>query len=167
MNVAYLERLRSSLTRRLTFSPSPLLPLLLSFPSVISLTVALLTLNFLLIFFRVPHSFTTNINMKSHVLFLGMIGGGGVLAGAVSSSSSWGAGWGTNNTSIWYTTITTTAFTTYCPQATVLTHGGIEYTVTEATTLTITDCPCTLVQVCFHLPLILLSLLFLSSFYFL
>ncbi|KAF8863206.1 hypothetical protein BDZ45DRAFT_722624 [Acephala macrosclerotiorum] len=79
---------------------------------------------------------------SSDLLFLGMVGG--VLAGAMSSS--WGAAWGTNNTSISYTTITTTAFTTYCPEATVLTHGGFEYTVTEATTLTITDCPCTLTQ---------------------
>jgi hypothetical protein len=45
-----------------------------------------------------------------------------------------------------YTTITTTAFTTYCPEPTTLTHGGKTYTVTTATTLTITDCPCTITQ---------------------
>lgn len=45
-----------------------------------------------------------------------------------------------------YTTEVVTALTTYCPQATVLTHAGQTYTITEATTLTITDCPCTLTK---------------------
>jgi hypothetical protein len=44
-----------------------------------------------------------------------------------------------------------TALTTFCPYATKLTHNGITYTVTEATTLTITDCPCTVTRVRFHL----------------
>jgi hypothetical protein len=35
-------------------------------------------------------------------------------------------------------------YTTYCPGPTEITHGGSTYTVTEATTLTITDCPCTI-----------------------
>lgn len=38
-------------------------------------------------------------------------------------------------------------YTTYCPQPTTCTIGGKTYTVTEATTLTITDCPCTVVKV--------------------
>jgi len=38
-----------------------------------------------------------------------------------------------------YTTVIVTALTTYCPFATELTHNGIVYTVTEETTLTITD----------------------------
>lgn len=42
-----------------------------------------------------------------------------------------------------YTTEVVTAYTTYCPAATQLTYGGKTYTVTEATTLTISDCPCT------------------------
>jgi hypothetical protein len=63
---------------------------------------------------------------------------------ALAQSSSWGA-W---NGTVVYTTIVTTAITTYCPYATEVTHGGKTYTVTEATTLTITDCPCTLTQVC-------------------
>jgi len=50
------------------------------------------------------------------------------------------------NGTISYTTITTTSFTTYCPEATILNHGGVIYNVTEATTLTITDCPCTLTK---------------------
>lgn len=50
---------------------------------------------------------------------------------------------GTVSDGIVYTTEVVTALTTYCPAATTLTHGDKTYTVTEATTLTITDCPCT------------------------
>ena len=47
-----------------------------------------------------------------------------------------------------YVTEVVTAFTTYCPEATQLTHGGQTYTVSEATTLTVTNCPggCTIVK---------------------
>jgi len=45
-----------------------------------------------------------------------------------------------------YTTEVVTALTTYCPEATEITHGGTTYTITEATTLTITDCPCTITK---------------------
>ena len=53
--------------------------------------------------------------------------------------------WPNNGTD--YTTITTTAITTYCPSSTAITHGTRTYIVTEATTLTITDCPCTVIKV--------------------
>ncbi|OWT42909.1 hypothetical protein VFPPC_17898 [Pochonia chlamydosporia 170] len=43
-----------------------------------------------------------------------------------------------------YTTEVVTALTTYCPAPTTLTHGSKTYTVTGPTTLTITDCPCTI-----------------------
>ena len=43
-----------------------------------------------------------------------------------------------------YTTQVVTALTTFCPEATEVTYGGSTYTVTEATTLTISDCPCTI-----------------------
>ncbi|KAJ8126795.1 hypothetical protein O1611_g6841 [Lasiodiplodia mahajangana] len=43
-----------------------------------------------------------------------------------------------------YTTKVVTAYETYCPYATQITYGTNTYTVTEATTLTITDCPCTI-----------------------
>ncbi|GAO18470.1 uncharacterized protein UV8b_07280 [Ustilaginoidea virens] len=36
------------------------------------------------------------------------------------------------------------SYVTYCPGPTQITHGNKTYTVTEATTLTITDCPCTI-----------------------
>ncbi|UKZ57588.1 hypothetical protein TrVGV298_011448 [Trichoderma virens] len=37
-------------------------------------------------------------------------------------------------------------YVTYCPYATQITHGSKTYTVTEPTTLTITDCPCTITR---------------------
>lgn len=42
-----------------------------------------------------------------------------------------------------YVTVWTTALTTVCPGPTSFVHGSSTYTITEATTLTITDCPCT------------------------
>lgn len=45
-----------------------------------------------------------------------------------------------------YTTEVVTAYTTYCPEPTEITHGGKTYTITEATTFTITDCPCTVTK---------------------
>ncbi|KAI1389770.1 uncharacterized protein F4822DRAFT_212853 [Hypoxylon trugodes] len=42
-----------------------------------------------------------------------------------------------------YTTEVVTSYETYCPGPTQITYGTNTYTVTEATTLTITDCPCT------------------------
>ncbi|KAI1976080.1 hypothetical protein LOZ51_002554 [Ophidiomyces ophidiicola] len=39
-----------------------------------------------------------------------------------------------------------TAYTTYCPGPTQVVQGGKTYTVTKATTLTITDCPCTVTR---------------------
>merc|ERR1712232_440352 len=40
-----------------------------------------------------------------------------------------------------YVTDVVTAYTTYCPEPTKITHKGETYTVSEATTLTITNCP--------------------------
>ena len=42
-----------------------------------------------------------------------------------------------------YTTEVVTAYVTYCPSPTEIVHGSTTYTVTEPTTLTISDCPCT------------------------
>jgi len=66
---------------------------------------------------------------------------------ALATSVSAGvAQWGPsgNGTGVAYTTEVVTALTTYCPEATEITHNGKTYTVTSATTLTITNCPCTL-----------------------
>lgn len=75
----------------------------------------------------------------------------GVSSAAWSPDAGSHGGWGdapagppSNSTGGWgdsYTTEVVTAFTTYCPKATEITHGGVTYSVTEATTLTITDCP--------------------------
>jgi len=45
-----------------------------------------------------------------------------------------------------YTTEVVEVYTTYCPAPTEITHGGKTYTITSATTLTITDCPCTITK---------------------
>lgn len=49
-----------------------------------------------------------------------------------------------------YETVTLTAITTYCPYPTEVVHNSKTYTVTEATTLTITDCPCTITKPIVH-----------------
>ncbi|KAF2746895.1 hypothetical protein M011DRAFT_468182 [Sporormia fimetaria CBS 119925] len=45
-----------------------------------------------------------------------------------------------------YETVTVSEYTTYCPGPTEITQGTKTYTVTESTTLTITDCPCTITK---------------------
>jgi len=64
-------------------------------------------------------------------------------AALFTAVSAWGYNSSTNASTTW-TTEVVTAYTTYCPMATVLTYGEHTYTVTESTTLTITDCPCTI-----------------------
>ncbi|KAF2478043.1 uncharacterized protein BDR25DRAFT_308871 [Lindgomyces ingoldianus] len=43
-----------------------------------------------------------------------------------------------------YTTEIVSEYTTYCPGPTTIAHGTKTYTITEATTFTVTDCPCTI-----------------------
>jgi hypothetical protein len=50
------------------------------------------------------------------------------------------------NETVVYTTEVHTAYTTVCPASTQLTFNGVTYTVSESTTLTITNCPCTVVK---------------------
>jgi hypothetical protein len=45
-----------------------------------------------------------------------------------------------------YVTKTVSSYETYCPGPTEITTNSKTYTVTEATTLTITDCPCTVIE---------------------
>jgi len=63
-----------------------------------------------------------------------------IFAAAATAVSAW------SNSTVSYTTEIVTKIETYCPAATSITVGGSTYTVTEATTLTITDCPCTIVK---------------------
>ncbi|PNS15730.1 Septation initiation network scaffold protein cdc11 [Sphaceloma murrayae] len=44
------------------------------------------------------------------------------------------------------TTVVVSSFTTYCPEPTIVSYGTQTFTVTSATTLTITDCPCTITK---------------------
>lgn len=44
-------------------------------------------------------------------------------------------------------TVVVTEFTTYCPSPTTITTNGATYTVSVPTTLTITDCPCTITRI--------------------
>lgn len=61
---------------------------------------------------------------------------------AVSALAA-GVSAGYNYTAPVYTTDVVTEYTTYCPEATEITYGGQTYTATSETTLTITNCPCT------------------------
>ena len=80
------------------------------------------------------------------------------------------------NGTIHYTTEVLTAYTTYCPASTTIVHGSQTYTVTEvcklqeyllgtkvltcdgqATTLTITNCPCTVTKPVFTKPVVYCS----------
>ncbi|KND88723.1 Cell wall protein SED1 [Tolypocladium ophioglossoides CBS 100239] len=51
-----------------------------------------------------------------------------------------------------HTVVTTTkvvsSFTTFCPEPTTVCIGTKTFTVVKPTTLTITDCPCTITEVC-------------------
>jgi hypothetical protein len=61
-----------------------------------------------------------------------------VLAAAAGASAGYAHG------NVTYTTVVVEEIVTYCPEPTTLTHGDHTYTVTAPTTLTITDCPCTI-----------------------
>lgn len=65
-----------------------------------------------------------------------------IFAAAAGIASAASSGWAAPV----YVTDVVTAYTTYCPSATKITHGASTYTVTEATTLTITNCPCTITR---------------------
>jgi hypothetical protein len=52
----------------------------------------------------------------------------------------------TASVSVVYDKYTASVFTTYCPAATTLTVNGRAYTVTTPTTLTISNCPCTIAR---------------------
>ncbi|SMR53535.1 unnamed protein product [Zymoseptoria tritici ST99CH_1A5] len=51
-----------------------------------------------------------------------------------------------------YTTEVVSSYETYCPGPTTLTYASQVYTVTEATTLTITNCPCTVTKPVYTAP---------------
>ncbi|KAE8442809.1 hypothetical protein EG329_002842 [Mollisiaceae sp. DMI_Dod_QoI] len=63
---------------------------------------------------------------------------------AITALAATASAWG--NGTVVYTTEVHTAYTTVCPASTELTFNGITYTATASTTLTITNCPCTIVK---------------------
>jgi hypothetical protein len=62
------------------------------------------------------------------------------IAALAATVSAW------ENGTVVYTTDVYTAYTTVCPASTELTYNGVTYTATESTTLTITNCPCTIIK---------------------
>jgi hypothetical protein len=66
------------------------------------------------------------------------------LAGAILAQNTT---FTTSTSAAYPSTTTVSALTTVCGAATVLTQNGNYYTCTEAMTLTITDCPCTMTHV--------------------
>ena len=52
-----------------------------------------------------------------------------VLIAALAAGAS--AAVAASNQTVFYTTDVVTAYTTYCPEATMITHGSVTYTVTE------------------------------------
>ncbi|PHH84304.1 hypothetical protein CDD83_2177 [Cordyceps sp. RAO-2017] len=66
----------------------------------------------------------------------------------VETSEPTGAYDGGANQTVVTTTKVVSQYTTFCPGPTVVTLGDKHYTVEKATTLTVTDCPCTVVEVC-------------------
>ncbi|KAK1840783.1 hypothetical protein CCHR01_16601, partial [Colletotrichum chrysophilum] len=75
---------------------------------------------------------TRFVNMKSMQILA-------PAAGLFAVANAWGTDVHTS-----YTTIVTTAYETYCPSPTTFVHHNVTYTATTATTLTITNCPCTI-----------------------
>ena len=65
------------------------------------------------------------------------------LQGAYFSNSTMNGGGMKNGTVT--TTVVVDSYTTYCPAATMITQGKQTYTVTAPGTVTITNCPCTVV----------------------
>ncbi|KAM0344668.1 hypothetical protein ACHAPU_007263 [Fusarium lateritium] len=63
-----------------------------------------------------------------------------------AAALAFAAGVAAHAQNVTYTTEVVTAYTTYCPGPTEIVHGDKTYTVTKATTLTITDCPCTVTK---------------------
>ncbi|MCJ1430360.1 hypothetical protein MMC29_008278 [Sticta canariensis] len=76
---------------------------------------------------------------------------------AIIASAALVAGANATYDNVTYTTEIVTAYTTYCPSPTAITHGNKIYTVTEATTLTITNCPCTLTKPVYTAPVVYCS----------
>ncbi|KAI0380812.1 hypothetical protein F5Y04DRAFT_256766 [Hypomontagnella monticulosa] len=58
-------------------------------------------------------------------------------AGLFAAAKAWG------ETGVVWTTVVETDYTTYCPSPTTFAWHNVTYTATSETTITITNCPCT------------------------
>lgn len=66
-----------------------------------------------------------------------------VFAASASASVPYVVG---SNATYYTTSEVVAVLTTFCPHPTTVVQGSMTYTVTEPTTLTITNCPCTVVH---------------------
>ncbi|KAI0835328.1 hypothetical protein F5Y06DRAFT_276672 [Hypoxylon sp. FL0890] len=57
--------------------------------------------------------------------------------GLFAAANAWG------ETAVW-TTVVETDYTTYCPSPTTFAYHNVTYTATTETTITVTNCPCTI-----------------------
>ncbi|KAI1135133.1 hypothetical protein F5Y05DRAFT_182980 [Hypoxylon sp. FL0543] len=60
----------------------------------------------------------------------------GPAVGLFAAANAWG------ETAVW-TTVIETDYTTYCPSPTTFAYQNVTYTATSETTITVTNCPCT------------------------
>ena len=65
------------------------------------------------------------------------------VAAALLASATGALAHGHNGT---VTTEVVSSYVTYCPEPTEIVHGDQTYTVTSATEITITNCPCTITK---------------------
>jgi hypothetical protein len=71
------------------------------------------------------------------------------VVGFAASAQALGTGTGVVGTAVGtgstvYTTVVVPTYVTVCPEPTTFAYQNVTYTVTQSTTLTITNCPCTL-----------------------
>lgn len=91
--------------------------------------------------FRLTQSLFFTFSLSTTITLFNTINMKFTLATSVLALAAGVSAW--SNDTIVYTTEVVDTYTTYCPYATSFTLGTKTYTVTEATTLTILDCSCT------------------------
>jgi hypothetical protein len=71
---------------------------------------------------------------------------------ALGAFAGLAAAWGNSSYGVYTTTEVVSSYTTVCPGPTSVVEGNVTYTATSATTLTITNCPCTRTHVTTGVP---------------
>lgn len=85
--------------------------------------------------------------MFGQTIFVAALAGASLVAGQVQPYGP-GQQSRVGNATVVTTTKVVSRYTTYCPGPTVLAFNGKKYTATKAGYLTISDCPCTVVEPC-------------------